>query len=116
MTPDYEHWFELLVGALVALGAWLFRLGRKYQEQQSALKSMAETIRRLEADLAEEVRRRGEHNDEIFARLRAIETAQAGHKVQIEAVAECCKRIDRNVNQYLLHLRPGGNRASDPPA
>lgn len=116
MTPDYEHWFEVLLGALVALGAWLFRLGRRYQEQQSALKSMAETIRRLEADLAEEVRRRGDHNEEIFARLRDIETAQAEHKAQIRAVAECCRRIDHNVNQYLLNIRPGGNRASDPPA
>lgn len=116
MTPDYEHWFEVVLGALIALGAWLFRLGRKYQEQQGALKSLAETCARLEADLAEEVRKRGEHNDEIFARLRAIERSQAEHGARIEAVASCCERIDRNVNQYLLCIRPGGMRASDPPA
>lgn len=114
--PDIEHWFEVLAGGLIALGAWLFRLGRKYQQQENELKTMAETIVRMERELAEEVRKRSDRDRDFFERLRKIEAVQTEHGVKIDGIAACSRRIEDNVQRFLINCRPGGNRASDPPA
>lgn len=109
MQPDYEHWFEVLLGGLIALGCWLWRVGRQYQKQEDRLKH-------LEEEAAEERRKRTERDAKIFARLDEIGRIQERQGVQIDHIAESCAETRADVRNILATPRPGGRRNYDPPA
>ena len=82
-TPDeFAHWLEAGLAGLVALGAWVWRVGRKYQQHEDRLT-------RLEAE-ATEARRQME---KIFSSLAEIGREQARHGGQIDHIAESTAEI-----------------------
>ena len=101
MTPEYEHWLEAGLAGLVALGAWVWRVGRKYQQHEDRLT-------RLEAEAAE-ARRQMER---LFSRLDEIGREQARHGGQIDHIAESTAEIRGALFDGRL---TGGRRWNDQP-
>ena len=101
-TPDeMEHWLEAGIAALVALGAWVWRVGWKYQQHEDRLA-------RLEIEAAE-ARRQMER---LFSRLDEIGREQARHGGQIDHIAESTAEIRGALFDGRLS---GGRRWNDPP-
>ena len=115
MQPDYEHWFEVLLGGLLALGAWLFRLGRKYQEHETTLKTINENMEKLETDIEKEVSKRSARDADLFARLENMKVEQAKQGEKIVGIGKDCAEIKHDFKLFLADVLPCGNRRGDPP-
>lgn len=116
MQLDYEHWFEVLMAGLVALGAWLFRLGMKYKEHETALKSIGSGMEKLEDDINNEVAKRSARDTDLFARLENMKVEQAKQGEKIVGIGKDCAEIKQDFKLFLADVLPGGNRRGDPPA
>ena len=115
MQPDWQHWIEVLGAALVGLGAWLFRLGQKYQKHEGALKSISAEMQKLESDIEKEVAKRGARDAEMFMRLENLKVEQAKQGVEIVGISEDCAEIKQDFKIFLADVLPGGRRRGDPP-
>lgn len=126
MTPDYEHWFEALLGGLVALGGWLWRLGRKEQQQEDRIARLEQWrvsfVGEVRADIGRVEAETGSHFVGTETRLNRIEQKQHGQDIvlsRIEANQESQKTTLHEIKEDLRSLkgevRPGGNRFNDPP-
>ena len=115
MQPDYEHWFEVLIGSLIALGAWLFRLGQKYQKHESTLKSIGGEMEKLEGDIEKEVVKRSARDADLFARLENLKVEQTRQGVEIVGIGKDCAEIKQDFKIFLADVLPGGRRRGDPP-
>lgn len=108
MHDDYGHWLEVIAGALVGLGGWLWRLGRREQEHE-------DRIKRLEDIAAHEQEKRSERDARMFARLEEMGRVQAEHGVRIAHIAETCAETRQAVLDGIAARVPGGRRSYDPP-
>ena len=97
----FARWLEAGLAGLVALGAWVWRVGRKYQQHE-------DRIRHLENE-ATEARRQMER---LFSRLDEIGREQARHGGQIDHIAESTAEIRGALFDGRL---TGGRRWNDPP-
>ena len=89
MEPEsYTHWIEVIIAALVGIGGWLLRLGRREQQHEDRLQH-------VEADLAEMHRKRAERDAEYYGRLEEISRVQAVQGVQISHIAEGMAEVRR---------------------
>ena len=115
MNPDYEHWFEALLGGLVALGAWLWRVGRLYQRQEDRVKRLEEWRGAHTAEHSDEASRLeskiDELNDAQNEQNVALARIEGNQEHQQAAIAE----IRKDVREIRGTARPGGNRWNDPP-
>ena len=116
MQLDYEHWFEVLIGGLIALGAWLFRLGQKYQKHESTLKLIKGEMGKLESDIEKEVAKRSARDADLFSRLENLKVEQAKQGERMVGIGEDCAEIKQDFKIFLADVLPGGRRRGDPPA
>lgn len=134
MTPEMQHWIEILAAALIGLGGWLWGIGRRYQGLRDEMKSLdredaklAQDIARLDGKLDSETavlrqeiaaveRARSESSAKIYARLDEISRDQAAQGAQIAHIAETCNRTNQALMDMLAGRRAGGSRFNDPPA
>lgn len=100
-TPEDTHWIEAGLAGLAALGAWIWRVGRKYQQHEDRL-------RQLEKE-TNEVRKQMEP---LLSRLDEIRQDLARHGAQIDHIAESTAEIRRVLFDGRL---TGGRRWNDPP-
>lgn len=115
MQPDYEHWFEVMLGCLFALGAWLWRVGRLYQRHEDRVKRLEEWRGAHTAEHSDEASRLERKIDDLHTAqhgqnvaLARIESNQASHQAAIVD-------IRKDVREIRGTARPGGNRWNDPP-
>lgn len=99
-TPEDTHWIEAGLAALAAMGAWIWRVGRRYQQHEDRL-------HRLESDQAEILRQLGE----LSPQLAKIGQDLARHGVQIDHIAESTAEIRRVLFDGRVS---GGRRWNDP--
>ena len=116
MQIDYEHWFEILLAGLVALGGWLFRLGKKYSDHENKLKEIRGETERLSEDVEKEIAKRSIRDADMFTRLENLKVEQAKQGEQIVGIRDDCAEIKQDFKQFLFNVVPGGNRHTDPPA
>lgn len=134
MTPEMQHWIEVLAAALIGLGGWLWGIGRRYQGLRDEMKSLgredaklAQDIARLDGKLDSETavlrqeiasveKARSESSAKIYTRLDEISRDQAAQGAQIAHIAETCNRTNQALMDMLAGRRAGGSRFSDPPA
>lgn len=83
-TPEDTHWIEAGIAGLAALGAWIWRVGRKYQQHEDRLN-------RLEKETGES----RQQMERLFSRLDEIGREQARHGGQIDHIAESTAEIRR---------------------
>lgn len=81
-AEDYGHWLEVIVGALVGLGGWLWRIGRKYQQHE-------DRISHLEQETGDDRNKRRR----MYERLEEIGREQAVQGVKIDHIADETTRI-----------------------
>lgn len=115
VSPEYEHWLEAVLAALVGIGGWLWRLGRKEQAQE-------DRIARLEqwrAAVTEEIKTDIGRMEDRLDRIENEQTKQAATLARIESNQEHQREYMHELKQDLRAMmgtaREGGNRAYDPP-
>ena len=134
MTPETQHWIEVLGAALVGLGGWLYGIGRRYEGMRKEMQSLErEDVRlshdmgRLEGRLDSETamlrqeiaaveNSRSESASKLHTRLDEIGRAQAAQGAQITSIQTTCNRVQDTLDGLMAGRRAGGNRFSDPPA
>lgn len=99
MQPDdYTHWIEALGAALVALGGWVWRVGRKYQQQEDRIARMEQW--------------QDDHRREFSELAGTLVELRQGLAVQTVELRNICRSLDelradqRGLAQQLAH--PGG--------
>lgn len=100
-TPEDTHWIEAGLAALAALGAWVWRVGRKYQQHEDRLRQLEKET----SDARKQMER-------LFSRLDEIGREQARHGGQIDHIAESTAEIRGALFDGRL---TGGRRWNDPP-
>ena len=124
--PDYEHWFEFTLVALVGIGGWLWRLGRKEQRQEDRIMRLEQWRDSFSDDMREDIGRvEGEaeaHFSTLEKRLHGIEKKQHEQDVilaRIESNQESQRETLREIREDLRTIkgeaREGGGRIYDPP-
>lgn len=112
--PDYEHWFEVVLVALVGIGGWLWRLGRKEQQQEDRIARLEQWREAVTKEIKSDIGR-------VEDRLDSIEreqTKQAATLSRIEANQEHQREHMRELREDLRLImgerREGGSRSYDP--
>lgn len=124
--PDYEHWFEFTLVALVGIGGWLLRLGRKEQAQEDRIARLEQWRTAFADDMRGKIDRVEEEAESNFerieSRLDSIEEKQHEQDVvlaRIESNQESQRETLHEIRQDLRTIkgeaRPGGGRIYDPP-
>lgn len=115
MQPDYEHWFEVLMGCLVALGAWLWRVGRLYQRHE-------DRVKRLEEWRGAHTAEHGTETGRLERKLDALNETQTDQSVALVRIESAQTHqqsiitdIRKDVRAMMGARMPGGNRPYDPP-
>ena len=115
MQLDYEHWFEVLLAVLAALGAWLWRVGRLYQRHE-------DRVRRLEEWRSAHSAEHNTESDRLERKIDELNNAQNDQNVALSRIesAQAYQQniitdIRKDVRAFMGAARPGGNRSYDPP-
>lgn len=116
MQPDYEHWFEALLGCLVALGAWLWRVGRLYQRHEDRVKRLEEWRGAHTAEHGDEASRLERKIDDLHTAQHDQNVALARIEGNQEHQQAAITDIRKDVRTMMGARMPGGNRHYDPPA
>lgn len=116
MQPDdYGHWLEVVVAALVGIGGWLWRLGRKEQQQEDRIA----WLEQWRAAVTEEIKTDIGRMEDRLDRIESEQTKQAATLARIEGNQEHQREHMRELREDLRILmgerRDGGDRRYDPP-
>lgn len=93
-APDYEHWLEVLVTAIVALGCWLWRIGRKYQHQEDRIKTLEDNVRR-EGD------KRTDRDKEFYTRFEKIDREQVEQNSKLDNINNNVVEIKQDIRELI---------------
>ena len=127
MSIDYVHLLEIIIVALLGLGGWLWRLGRKEQSQEDRISLLEQWRDSFTDDVRKDIGRvEGEseaHFSRLEDRLDSIEKKQHEQDVVLariesnqESQKETLHEIRKDLRAIKGEARPGGNRWNDPPA
>ena len=116
MQFDYEHWLEALLAGLVALGAWLWRVGRQYQRQE-------DRVRRLEEWRGAHMIEHGDESSRLARKLDEFNESQNRQNITLGRIESnqahyqaAIADIRKDVRELRGTAMPGGRRHTDPPA
>lgn len=116
---DLQHWIEVLGAALIALGGWLWGIGRRYQGLRDEIRHLGQEDARLSQNMAriegkidsetatlrQEImaveRARSESSAKIYTRLDEISRDQAAQGAQITYILETCNRTQNSLDSLL---------------
>jgi uncharacterized protein HemX len=131
MNIDYVHLLEIIIVALIGIGGWLWRLGRKEQAQEDRIAAQEGRIGQLESwkeSVTNEVRgdigrveEEAESNFErMETRLNRIEKKQHEQDVMLARIEsnqksqhDTLQEIKQDLRIIKGEARDGGNRSYD---
>ena len=124
--PDYEHWLEVVLVALVGIGGWLWRLGRKEQAQEDRITRLEQWRTSFEGDMRDDIDRVESETETHFARIEDrldnIEKKQHEQDVVLARIEsnqenqrETLHEIKKDLRTIMGEARDGGSRIYDQP-
>lgn len=121
MQLDYVHLLEIIVVALIGIGGWLWRLGRKEQQQEDRISRLEQWRESVGDEVRGEIGRVEREAEDMSERLNRIEERQQEQDVVLARIEanqasqkEVLNDLKKDIRQLAGAARSGGNWHCDP--